>query len=334
MIFVTGGTGLVGSHLLMKLLEEGYQPRAIYRNAESLSLFKKMERWYAKPSGFFDKIDWVEANITQEADLKEAMTGAETIFHCAALVSFQFGDQKKLELSNIFGTKTMVDLAIAVGAKNFFHISSTAAIGKPKDKSKLINEEIQWKKTKNASNYAISKYFAELEVWRGFEEGLQGAILNPSIVIGPGNWGKSSTSLIQSINNGLKFYTDGANGFVDARDVAKGIFLAFQKGINRERILLISENKSYYEIFSLMANALGKKPPTIKVGKFLSSIGWRILWLWRIISGKEVSVTKETAHSANSRNLYSNEKSKALLEMDYYSIEEAIKNTSKCFQNS
>ena len=332
MIFVTGGTGIVGSHLLMKLLEKGYTPTAIYRSEDSLDIFKKMEQWYQKPKGFFDTINWVKCELHQEAHLKEAMQGAETIFHCAALVSFQAGDQQKLEKANIVGTKTMVDLAITVGVKHFYHVSSTSSIGKNKNKSELINESNQWKKSNRESNYAISKYFAELEVWRGYEEGLNGAIVNPSIVIGPGNWGKSSTSLFMAIDKGLKFYTKGANGFVDVRDVANGIYLAFEKKVNRERILLVGENKTYKDVFSEIASSLGKKPPTIKVGKLASAIAWRLLWVWRLISRKDVAVTKETAHSSNATNFYSNEKSLRLLDIKYHAVSDAIKHTANCFK--
>lgn len=331
MIFVTGGTGLVGTHLIMRLLEQNLKIKAIYRSEDSLSIFKKMETWYQKPKGFFDAVEWVKCEFLNEYELNIILKDVETVFHCAAMVSFQPKDKYALEEVNIFGTQHLIDLALANGVKGFYHVSSTAAIGKPKDKSQLITEDILWKKTKNTSNYSISKHFAELEVWRGFEEGLPGAIINPSIVLGPGNWGKSSTSLFKTVNDGLKFYTDGMNGFVDVRDVADSLVLAYQKKINHQRILVVGENKSYKEVFNLMATALKKNPPTIKASKILSSIGWRLLWIWSLITQKDVAVTQETAHSANSKNLYSNKKSKSLLGIEYRSIEDAVKHTASCF---
>jgi len=332
MIFVTGGTGLVGSHLLMRLLEEGEEIKAIYRNKKSLEIFDKMEKWYQKPKGFFDKINWVEGSFKKEFELNQLMVGIETVFHCAALVSFQPRDKYALEEVNIFGTKHLVDISIANGVKEFYHVSSTAAIGKPKDKTQLISENILWKKTRNTSNYSISKHFAELEVWRGFEEGLNGAIVNPAIIIGPGNWGKSSTSLFETVNKGLNFYTTGANGFVDVRDVAEGLMIAYKRKLQNERVLLIAENLTYKEAFSKIAKSINKDAPATNANKFLSGIAWRVLWLWSLISGKDVPVTQETAHSANSNNLYNNKKSKDILGLKYHTIDEAIKHTGKCFQ--
>jgi len=173
MIFVTGGTGLVGTHLIMLLLEQNLKIKAIYRSEDSLSIFKKMETWYQKPTGFFDAVEWVKCEFQNEYELNIILKDVETVFHCAAMVSFQPKDKNALEEVNIFGTQHLIDLALANGVRGFYHVSSTAAIGKPKDKSQLITEDILWKKTKNISNYSISKHFAELEVWRGFEEGYQ-----------------------------------------------------------------------------------------------------------------------------------------------------------------
>lgn len=331
MIFVTGGTGLVGAHLLMALLEDGEKPTAIFRSKQSLEVFSQMEKWYQKPEGFFNQVNWVQCDLNNEYELNKLLQGITTIFHCAALVSFQAKHKYMLEEVNIFGTKHLVDLALANGVKEFYHVSSTAAIGKPKNKQQLITENEQWKKTTNTSNYSITKHFAELEVWRGYEEGMQGAIINPSVIIGPGLWGKSSTNLVETAAKGLMFYTKGINGFVDVRDVANALILCYKKKVKSTRILIVSENLSFKTLFDLFADALNQPKPKYFANKFLSSVAWRVSWLLSMITQKPATITKETARSAHSINKYSNQRSLELLGLQYKTIKQAVEHTVKCY---
>lgn len=305
---------------------------AIYRSKKSLAVFDKMVTWYNKPSTFFEPVEWKKATLQNVAQLTELMKGIDVVFHAAALVSFSRKDKYRLEEVNYLGTKQMVDLAIQCGVKEFYHVSSTAAIGEAKQKGEPATEKATWKKTGDQSNYALTKHLAELEVWRGMEEGLKVAIVNPGIIIGPGNWGKSSTSLFATVENGLRFYTKGVNGFVDVRDVAKALLTLYQKKVFGERYLLIGENTTYREVFNQIAETLNKPKPSFHANKLLAGIAWRVGLVWELITGRSFPITKETVVSGRAIKPYDASKIKEELNFEFTPIKEAIAHTAKCFR--
>ncbi len=256
--------------------------------------------------------------------LLDAMDGADEVYHCAGMVSFHPKDKKELFLTNAEGTSNIVSAALEKNIRKFCHVSSIAALGLD---GNLITGETFWKSSAENSSYAISKYGGEREIWRGIEEGLNAVIVNPSVILGPGNWNTGSTALFRKSYHGLKFYTEGTTGFVDVRDVAAIMTLLMNKNILRQRFIVSSENKSFREFFDF-ANTCFHQPKTfLKTGKGLSELACRTEIIRSSISRYKPLVTKETARASQLKKCYSNTKLKTALDYSFIPVEQSIKDT-------
>jgi nucleoside-diphosphate-sugar epimerase len=332
MILVTGGTGLVGSHLLQALAAEGKPVSAIKRPSGNTDMIRKVFNLYSKePEKDFARIEWVEADLMDIFSLEEAMEGVEEIYHCAALVSFLPGDRKKLLRDNTEGTANLVNAALEKKVRKLCHVSSIAALGRPENMSDLIDEDLVWKTSKNNSIYAISKYGAEREVWRGTAEGLDAVIVNPSIILGLAGKKGGSSRIFSTVWEGLKFYPPGKNGFVDVRDVVRAMILLMKSDIRNERFILNVDNIEYKKLFEIMAAAFGKPGPSIKVNPALSRLAWRVEKLRSMVTGVKPLITRETAHTAVQHYEYSNEKIKKELGFEFTPIEETVGHFCRIF---
>lgn len=331
MIFITGGSGLVGSHLLYKLAKEGHQIRALVRDKKRIKPILNVFSFYSdSPQKLLDEIDFVEGDILDQLQMDEFIQGCEEVYHCAAVVSFHGSDLENMIKTNIEGTANIVNSCLLNNVKKLCYTSSTAAIGK--DPNVLVNnEETTWT-SNGASNYSITKYLAEMEVWRGVEEGLNAVIVNPSIILGPGEWGKSSTNLFKAINNGLTFYPTGANAFVDVRDVVDCMVKLQRSDIKNERFLVFSENQSFKKVFLAIADALKTKPPKIKATPILMKIGWRFAAFFSLFSNKKPGLTRESAASGNSTQVFSKDKLTAAISHEFISLEQSINDTAIIFR--
>ncbi|MEE4177692.1 MAG: NAD-dependent epimerase/dehydratase family protein [Bacteroides sp.] len=329
MILVTGGTGLVGSHMLFELIKSGYRVRATRRKNSQLDLVKKLFEWYDADKGkmLFDQIDWVEADVIDMPSLQEAIRGVKAVFHCAAMVSFLPADRERMMKVNVEGTANLVNAALVEGVEKFCHCSSVSTIGQP-EPGQPATESLVWKTSPSNSWYAISKFGAEREVWRGSEEGLSVVMVNPSIIIGPGDTARSSSQLYQSVKNGLKFYTKGITGFIDARDVALAMKLLYESPVINERFIMSSENIQYRQVFDYFAEFAGVEPPKYFAGPFLSEMAWRLEKLRSLITGKKPLITRETARNANNVRFFSSEKIKKALGFTFRPVKEAAQNTA------
>ncbi|MEO6901506.1 MAG: NAD-dependent epimerase/dehydratase family protein [Bacteroidia bacterium] len=307
MILVTGGTGLVGSHLLYELVKSGKVVRALKRKTSSIENVKKVFSYYTTDAELINKIDWVEGDVLDISSLLTAMEAVEIVYHCAAMVSFEKKHLIEMMQVNVEGTANVVNTALEKKIKKMCYVSSIATLQKTNN-TKFIAEEFIWKFSPDLSNYAISKYQAEREVWRASEEGLAVIIVNPSVIVGGGNWSSSSANMFSKAFNGLKFYTDGATGFIDVRDVATLMVNLTESTIKNERFILNSENGTYRYFFNLIHDSFEKTRPHIKAGKFLSSVAWRMENISCLITGNSPLITKETARSAHHINYFSNHK--------------------------
>ncbi len=331
MIFVTGGTGLVGSHLLYDLLSAGKSVRVLKRPTSNLKGVKKVFAYYTdKADELFDQIEWVEGDILDYHSLEELLVGATEVFHCAAIVSFHPNDRDSMLNNNVKGTANLINAALHNQVKKFCHVSSIAALGKTQDGTE-INEETYWIPSKQKSGYSLSKFFSEMEVWRGIEEGLEAVIVNPSIILGPGNWDIGSPKLFQAIWKGLKYYTKGETGFVDVRDVAEAVVLLIKSDVVNERFILNGENLSFKVFFSMVAAALNKRAPFLKAGNFLTEIGWRLNHTLCAIFGKAPAITKDTARAAHNKAYYSNRKFSEKFNYAFRTVDDAVKNTARWY---
>ena len=331
MILVTGGTGLVGAHLLFDLVKSGKRVRAIRRSEKSIQQAEKIFSFHSEGhKQLFSEIEWVEGDVTDIYSLLEAMNGVEYVYHCAGMISYNAKETSEMMKVNIEGTSNVVNACLEKGIKKLCHVSSVAAFG-TSERGNIISENIKWKSSPHNSNYDISKYGGEREVWRGAEEGLSVVIVNPSIILGTGNWEQGSPQLFHTVYKGLKIYSTGSAGFVDAKDVSKAMILLMESEIKNQRFILSSENHLYKFFLEKTADALGKSRPKIKVGKFLTAIGWRIDKLKSAISGKPHLITKEIARGACSKSFYSSEKMKQQLGFEFTPVEKSIKEVAKTY---
>ena len=332
MILVTGGTGLVGSHLIYKLVTSGNNPIVLKRNTSDVSKIKKTFSYYSNDvDNLFDKIKWIDGDILDYSSLLNAMEGVSQVYHAAASVSFHSSDKKTLIATNIKGTANIVNSALEKKVNKLLHVSSIGALGRAESNG-IVTEDAHWN-SKKSSVYSTSKYNAEMEVWRGIAEGLNTVIINPSIILGPSDWNSGSSKLFNTMYNGLKFYSMGSNGFVDVEDVAKTMILLMNSEIINERFIVNSENISYKQFFTWMAKALNVAPPKYSAGKLLSAIVWRLLWAKGILTGKKSTITKETAETANQLYNYSNTKIKKEINIDFITVKDSLLKNSKFFLN-
>ncbi|HRO41609.1 MAG TPA: NAD-dependent epimerase/dehydratase family protein [Flavipsychrobacter sp.] len=321
MILVTGASGFLGQHLVELLSRQGKKVRALYnRNQPSESLQQ------------LPHISWQQCDLLDVYDVEEAMQGIAKVYHCAAVVSFHPREKEKMLHFNLESTANIVNEALLQNIQKLVFVSSIAALGRSEEGNKEITEEEQWEESKYNSRYGLSKHLAELEIWRAAGEGLNVVIVNPGIILGEGNWNEGSARLMKVVNNEFPFYTEGINAWVDVKDVVNIMTLLMESNIQNERFILSAGNFSYKEVFTEMANALGKKPPHIKAGKLLTSLVWRWSMIKSNLFGETATITKETASTAQKKAFYNNGKlSEFLPHFQYASLQTTIRRMAKRF---
>ena len=321
-ILVTGGTGFLGSYLLRYLIHKGYRNiTAIKRKTSSMALVEEVK----------DQIIWVEGDILDISFLQDVMEGAVQVYHCAALVSFDPKEAARMMQVNIEGTANVVNIALFHNIEKLVHISSIAALGMSKPRE-TQDEQTSWKEDKQTSNYAKSKYYSEMEVWRGIAEGLNAAILNPSIILGSGFWDRGTGKLINLYGTGFPFYSEGISGVVDVRDVARIAIELMNSTIHEERFIVNGENIAYQKLFTQITSIANVKKPSIKLNLLMKGIGWRLEWLKATLTGTTPTITKESLRSADSQTYYNNQKSIDTFDFKYTPIEETLKETIAQFK--
>lgn len=333
MILVTGGTGLVGSHLLFKLVSEGEKVRAIYRRAHKLGLVKNVFGYFSdNADALFNAIEWIEADITDVPALALAYKDITSVYHCAALVSFEPDKYNILRKINIEGTANVVNLCLTNKVKKLCYVSSVAALGSPKSNENIIDETAQWNKELDHSVYAITKYGAEIEVWRGVQEGLNAVMVNPGIILGAGFWhGGGSGSLFKQVNKGMRYYTKGGSGFVDIWDVVNAMHLLMKSNITNEKYVLVSENLSFQTFFTMLANHLNVTPPKKEAKPWMLAVAWRLDWLNYKLFGKRRRLSKHMAQSALRDTKFSNAKIKNDFNFEFKPIKNSVSEVAARF---
>lgn len=299
MVLITGGTGFLGSYIIKELIGKNYPVRAIRRSTSKLP-------FYISPE-IFGKVEWVEGDILDPVSLEDAMEGVDAIIHAAAMISFYKNDRARLYQVNVQGTANVVNIALEKNISRFVHISSVAALGRSKISSH-INEEKRWQENKINTHYAVSKYRAELEVWRAMGEGLNAVIMNPSTVLGYGDWNTSSCRIFKTIYDGFSWYSTGSNGFVDIEDVARIAVLLMESNLSEQRFIVNADNWTFQQLFNTIADGFGKKHPHRKATPFLGSIAWRMEKVKSLFSGNRPLLTKESARVAQNQAFFSNDK--------------------------
>jgi len=328
---VTGATGLLGSHIALHLLQEGWNVRCLVRdlkrNVETARIF---DHYGQEAKALFAKIEWVEGDILEIDTLLQNIQPDDFVIHSAACISFLPHEFNRMYKVNVEGTANVVNACLERKAAKLCHISSVAAIGRSMEESHY-SERSTWKDNETNTHYAISKYQAELEVWRGSAEGLTTVIVNPATIIGPGNWEQGSAALIQKVWRGNRYYTSGVNGFVDVRDVAAISVRLLENGYLDERYIACAENIPFRELFEKIADQLGKPRPAIEAKPWLAEIVWRLGWLGYMLFGKIPFITKESARTAMFKSHFSNQKVKETLSYNFIPIQLSIEHACACF---
>ena len=314
MILITGITGLVGSEVARQLIDLGYAVRGLVRNTPPSKLIGE---------DYIHRIEWVQGDILDIVSIAEACKGVDTVIHCAAIISFSADMQNDMFNTNVVGTANVVNAMLNLHIPKLIHISSIAALGR-KEGVNLIDEDTKWEESPDNSGYARSKYLAELEVWRGAEEGLRVTVLNPSIILGPGDTSQGSTRLFGYTIKGRPFYSDGNINFVDVRDVATATIVIVRYGHDFQRFILNGGTTSYIDFFRKVATHFNQPPPHIKVGGVMMAIAWRLAAIYSALLGKEPILTKETARTAQSNYFYDSKKSETVLGLTYQSLDDTI----------
>jgi nucleoside-diphosphate-sugar epimerase len=330
MVLVTGGTGLLGSHLLYELAKSGKKIRATKRITSDTARVRKIFSYYTdQPADLLKNIEWVEADLLDFAAMEDALEGVTEIFHSGAVVSFFPKDYRQMHKVNIEGTSNLVNLALEKNISKFCHVSSVATLGRAENDG-FTDEETHWQQSRKNSRYSIAKYGGEREVWRAMEEGLNAVIVNPSVIVGPGFWNDNS-GLFRLVWEGLKYYTVGINGYVDVSDVTRAMTELMDKNIFGQRFILSSENITYQRFFELIAKYLNKPAPKVHVSAALSSVAWRVEKLRSSVLRSQPEVTRDMAVTSTQEYTYSNEKIRKTLGFEFKSVEQSIQDTCRFF---
>jgi len=329
MILVTGGTGFLGSHLLLFLLRKDLKVRAIYKNPLSLQKTKHLfSLYHPHPQEMFDRIEWVYADITNVTELDEVFEGISQVYHTAAIVDITSGEKRLMELVNVEGTKNLLSYSIKHKIKKFMHVSSIASLG---NYTNPITEKTFWSWKENSGEYAKTKFLSEMEVWRATQEGLDAVIINPSVILGAGYWNEGSGQLFNKINRGLKFYTNGVSGFVDVWDVVKAMYQLMQSDVKNDSFIVSAENLSYYELLKNIAKTLNKKPPSIELRPWMFYFMKPLNFFSRLLFKKNM-LEPSMIQSLFSKSYYSSQKLIKTIDFKFIPINISIANISEKYK--
>ena len=385
MILITGATGLLGGHLLYGLLQQYDRVAALRRPSAKTDTLHEIFSYYTKdPDSLLDRIEWRVGDMLDKHSLIKALDGIDCVINCAAIVSYDKRDRQRMITNNVEGTR---NLAEAIKTKTedlrqedlrqedlrqktldgkpvMIHISSIAALGDGpgNDTRFLIDEETPRDPNRKHNGYSISKYESEKVL---NELGIDAIILNPGIILGPGQWVKGSSQLFEKAWTGLKYYPYGGTGYVDVRDIADIVLQIIKQvsGIGYQvsgnpnpvsclrssvspskdfclrssvssRYCLVGANLRYREFFNLVTDEFGKPNPTIFADLFLTEIAWRADTLRARLTGRNPVLTRETAAASQRISYYSSAKIQKALNFKFRPIEETIDWVATLYKNS
>jgi dihydroflavonol-4-reductase len=320
-ILITGATGFVGSYLLRMLVAQGYtRLRAMKRAGSRMDLVADVK----------DKVEWVDGDIMDVPFLEDAMEGCVQVYHCAAIVTQPKTSVREMMRINVQGTANVVNVALYSNVSKLLHVSSIAALGRHK-RSQQLDESNHWQRNEFSTDYGVSKYLGEQEVWRGIAEGLNAVIINPSVIIGSGYWQQGTAKIFDTVWHGLRFYPPGMTGFVDVRDVAKMCIQLMESELKEVRVIANAVDWTYLQFFTEVAKSVGKKPPSLPANALMSALAWRLDWLRAKLTGGHHVITRSRVMTTSCSYSFDNGLSKKLLEFEYRDFEETVRETGGQF---
>lgn len=329
MNFVTGVTGLIGSHLVLRLAEEGMPVSALFRNENGKSEVFNLFQFYGKEN-LFSQVQWVKGDVDDADDMFDLTEGMHTVFHCAAIVSYHRKEATRMLEVNINGTKNVVNACIENEVKHLIHVSSISALGD--SKGEVIDEETPRDFNDYHSNYSKGKYLSEQEVWRGIQEGLDATIVNPGVIFGPNNCTRSSGTMIARIEKGLPALPAGGSGIVSVLDVVEVMIRAAKQAPTNERYILCAENIRMSELFTKIADALH-----VKIGKTIAK-KWQIKLVFymealvEIFTGKRATITREIIRNYDEVKQFDGSKATRAFGFEYRNTFSSIEDTIRYYK--
>ena len=331
MILVTGGTGLLGAHLLCKLAAQGKRVKAIYRNASKFESVKRIFSYYSEtPDDLFDKIEWIKADITDVPALEVAFDCVTHVYHCAADLSFNPKNYRQSRQVNVVGTANIVNLCLSNNVSKLCHVSSIATLGEGLNKP--ITEETRWNPENNTQNiYAITKYDAELEVWRGTQEGLNAVVVQPGVILGPGFWNSGTGAIFTKVSGGFQYFTSGIVGVVDVNDVTESMVKLMNSEIVNEQFIIVSENITYKNLIQNIATVVGKTKDLKEIKRWQLLCYLQVDRLLGAISVRKRSIFRANINSSFKKLIYDASKIKNEIGIEFITVAESIKNTGRFF---
>ena len=333
MILVTGGTGLVGSHLLYQLVEETVPVKAIYRSENKLEKTRRVFSYYSdKADDLFQKVNWVKADLNDLTSLEYAFEDVDLVYHCAAMISFDPNDLQLLVKANEEGTANLVNLCISKNIRKLCYVSSIAALGKQRGIEK-ITEESEWRND-DINPYALTKYLAEMEVWRGTLEGVSSVIINPGVILGPGFWNSGSGRLFQTAAKGTRYFPPGGTGFITVHDVVSIMMALMNSEYKNERFIAVGENLTYRQILADLAIQLGRPQPKQLISIPILQVLWRLDWIWHLLSGQKRKLSRVQVNSMKHRWIYDSEKIKERIGFEFELIEDRLPSYCEKFKEA
>jgi len=320
----------VGAHLLLQLAEKGNKVRALYREEKHLEKTRYLFKHYGKLA-LFQTINWIQGDILDIPSLEDAFANITRVYHCAALVSFDPRDEEKLRKTNIEGTANVVNCALAFNVQKLCYVSSIAALGDVKEGETVITEETEWNPESSHSDYALSKHGAEMEVWRGWQEGLQVVIVNPGVIFGYGFWNRGSGKIFDSLKKGQRYFTRGNIGIVAVEDVIQVMIALMASPVSGEKYTVVAENDTVEEVLGAIAEGMNRKKPKVYATPAMTSFAWRTDWLISRLLNRPRLFTRSMAAAAHTTETFDNSKVVSALGYTFTDMKTYLKELSATF---
>jgi len=313
-VFVTGGTGFVGSAVVRKLVAAGLEVRALVRPGAETRMLEALP------------VARIMGDLSQVDVLTNGMEGCQWVFHVAALYSYWGHSWEDFQRANVDGTRNVLDAASRVGIDRLVYTSSIAALGLNRDRSPA-NEGTPSSLEDMITPYKRSKFLAE-EIARAYASGgLPVVIVNPSTPVGIGDHKPTPTGqIIVDFLNGRMFgYVDTGLNLVDVDDVAAGHLLAAEKGRVGERYILGSENLTLKAMLDLLADVSGLPQVRLRIPHGVA-LAWSYLdaALSHLIPGRIPAATPDKVRLAYHYEFFDSTKARSELSLPITAVHSAL----------
>lgn len=312
---ITGINGLVGSHLARQLVADGFRVRGLVRTESDLRSIRGLD------------VELIEGDVRDPASLTAAVSGVDTVFHTAAIISYWRAERDMMFAVNIEGTRHIVDASLDARVRRFVHTSSIAALPLHSTGG-MTTEETPHDGSFHDVGYRIAKFSSEQIVLEAVKRGLDAVVLNPAIIMGPGDFRFHGGRMIKDIYMGRIFYAPpGGSSVVSVKDVARAHIAAARVGRIGERYILAGENASFREIFRTTAEVVGGISPLFTVpAPVVKGIAGMTEGVARIF-GRKPWVSRELVADIGLRKMYSSEKARRELGFRPAGLRETIQET-------